>query len=73
MAVFKDDAALCLLCQVTGGNFVDIVFEEGENPRNSRLRVRFRQSTVWNDVPIIEIVLRDRIRAKPAPVEAPAS
>jgi hypothetical protein len=45
-------------------NFVDIVFEEGEDPRKSRLRVRFRQSTAWNDVPIIEIVLRDRMRRK---------
>jgi hypothetical protein len=58
--------------RLQSGNFVDIVFEEGEDPRKSRLRVRFRQSTAWNDVPIIEIVLRDRIRTKPAPAEAPA-
>jgi hypothetical protein len=58
--------------RLQSGNFVDIVFEEGEDPRKSRLRVRFRQSAAWNDVPIIEIVLRDRIRTKPAPAEAPA-
>jgi hypothetical protein len=50
--------------RLKSGNFVDIVFEEGEDPRKSRLRVRFRQSTAWNDVPIIEIVLRDRMRRK---------
>jgi hypothetical protein len=58
--------------RLQSGNFVDIVFEEGEDPRKSRLRVRFRQSAAWNDVPIIEIVLRDRIRTKPAPAEDPA-
>jgi hypothetical protein len=59
--------------RLQSGNFVDVVFEEGEDSRKSRLRVRFRQSTAWNDTPIIEIVLRDRIRAKPVPAEAPAS
>ena len=50
--------------RLQSGNFVDVVFEEGEDPQKSRLRVRFRQSTAWNDVPVIEIVLRDRMRRK---------
>lgn len=59
--------------RLQSGNFVDVVFEEGEDPRKSRLRVRFHQSAEWNDIPIIEIVLRDRIRARPAAAEARAS
>jgi hypothetical protein len=42
------------------GNLVDLAFNEGDDPYNSAFAVSFAQEVEWNDVPIIELVLRPR-------------
>jgi hypothetical protein len=44
--------------RLPSGNLVDIAFEEADDPRSSTLVESFAQQVEWNDLPIIELILR---------------
>jgi len=45
---------------VTSDAFLNIEFEEGNNPWSGTVVVRFAQHAVWRDMPIIDLVTQDR-------------
>ena len=46
--------------RLPSGDLVDLAFNEADDPRASAFVVSFAQEIEWNDLPIIELVLRSR-------------
>ena len=42
---------------VTPSAYIEVIFEEGENPWKGTILVRFAQSMTWSDYPVIELKL----------------
>jgi hypothetical protein len=52
------------------GDLVDLAFDEADDPRASSFVASFAQEVEWNDLPIIELVLRSRKATQAAGVAA---
>lgn len=46
--------------RLQGGNLVDLLFNEADDPHKSSFTVHFAQEVEWNDTPIFELQLRSR-------------
>jgi hypothetical protein len=59
--------------RVTPSAYVDVIFEEGEDPWRGAIVIRFSQSLKWSDDPVVELVLddpdEDTDEASPRPIQ----